>query len=127
MRLECRGPPSRAARRQRLERAQHVGDDVKLPRLGGLGRFRGFVPRQRGHGVDLPEELVGGGLQLGEIGTQRLLGVRLQVLDQKLAVPLDGVERRAQVVTQPPVKGFERFVRPGDRTTNPGSGFSRTR
>ena len=103
---------SRGARRQRLERAQHVGDDVKLPRLGGLGRFRGFVPRQCGHGVDLPEELVGGGLQLREIGTQRLLGVRLQVLDQELAVPLDGVERSPQVVTQPPLKRFERFVRP---------------
>ena len=80
------------------------------------GTFERGIIREMGAlgliGVDLPEELVGGGLQLREIGPQRLRSVRLQVLDQELAVPLDGVERSPQVVTQPPLKRFERFVRP---------------
>ena len=46
-----------------------------------VGRFGVFPSRQRGHGVDLAEELVGGFFELGEVEPQRMLAIRLHVLD----------------------------------------------
>ena len=69
-----------------------------------------FWSRQRGHGVDLAEQLVGGLFELSEVQSQRMRCVRVHVLKQKLAVPFYSVERRAQVMTQTAMEGFERFV-----------------
>ena len=77
---------------------------------GAFGRLGQLPARQRRHGVDLAEQLVGGGFELGEVGAQRMLGIRLHVLDQKLAVAFDGVERRAQIVPQAAMEFFEGFV-----------------
>ena len=54
--------------------------------------------------------------ELGEVRAQRMLAVGFHVLEQKLAVAFDGVERRAQVVPQPAVERFERSRPCGDRT-----------
>ena len=63
-------------------RAQHVGDKIEFKRPAAtVGRFRFFRSRQRGHGVDLAEQLVGGLLELGEVEPQRMLVVRVHVLD----------------------------------------------
>ena len=40
----------------------------------------------------------------------RSLRVHVHVLEQKLAVPFYSVERRAQVMTQTAMEGFEQFV-----------------
>ena len=96
---------------QRLHGPQHVGKEVELLRPGGaFGRLGQLPAGQRRHGVDLAEELVGGGFELGEVGAQRTLGSRLHVLEQKLAVAFDGVERRAQIVPQATIEFFEGLV-----------------
>ena len=49
-----------------------------------------------------------------------MFSICFHVLDKKLAVALDGIERRAQVVTQPAVEFFGRFVLLEAGRMNPG-------
>ena len=56
-----------------------------------------FWSRQRGHGVDLAEQLVGGLIELSEVQSQRMRCVRVHVLKQKLAVPFYSVDRKSVV------------------------------
>ena len=100
-----------AAKRQRRHGAQHVGDDIEFlgPAVGAV-RSVTLLPRQRDHGVDLAQQLVGGLFELGEIRPQRMFAVGLHILDQQLAIALDGVERGAQVMPQPAVKRLRGLV-----------------
>jgi len=61
------------------------------------------------------QELVGRVSQLDEILAKRMLGIRLHVLDEQLAVALDDVERRSQVVANSAVKLLELLSLPAGR------------
>jgi len=67
------------------------------------------LPRQRDHRIDLTQQLVGGLFQLLKIEPQIALVIPVHILDQQLAVTFDGVQRRSQVVAEPPVKILERL------------------
>src|SRR5579862_3222608 len=69
-----------------------------------------LMPRKLDHGVDLAKELIGGVLELHQVCPQRMQAVRIHVLDQKLAIAFDGVERRPQIVTETAMESLEGFV-----------------
>ena len=74
---------ARAARGQRRNGAQNVGDEIELDRAAAVdARFQLLAARQRRHGVDLAEQLVSGFFELDEIRAQRMFAIGFHILDQ---------------------------------------------
>jgi len=95
----------RVRRIDRLDRAQHVAHDMLLAGAGLWTRIIGAP--EFDHGIDLGQQAIGRLLELFKITQESMLW--RHILDEHLAIALDGIERVSQIVANAPVEGLERF------------------
>jgi hypothetical protein len=98
-----------AVRRQRGDRAQYIRNDSGLLDVAVIA-YVALPTYERDHRVDLAKKLIGVVSEFRQVRSQRFAAALVHVLDQKLAIALDGVERGSQIVTQAAMERFGRLA-----------------